>query len=123
MKKLIMLTLIAAMVMFLSVSVTKAADPNAPKTEPVTIKGRVVATEDSNGVITAVYLHSKLQGRINITLDAMGKELGEKMKGKMVEVTGTETATDGEKWLTVEKYAEVQKPAEKPTEPAEEPKE
>lgn len=122
MKKLIMLTLIAAMVMFLSVSVTKAADPNAPKTEPVTIKGRVIVTRDGND-ITAVHINVLLKGKYNITLDAKGKELGEKMEGKMVEVTGIETTKDTEKWLTVEKYAEVQKPAEKPKEPAEKPKE
>jgi len=123
MKKLIMLTLIAAMVMFLSVSVTKAADPNAPKVETVTVKGKISVTKDANGVVTAVHLYSMIKGRFNITLDAMGKELGEKMEGKMVEVTGIETAKDDVKWLTVEKYAEVQKPAEKPKEPAEKPKE
>jgi hypothetical protein len=116
MKKLIMLTLIAAMVTFLSVSVAKAADANAPKVETMTVKGKISVTKDANGVVTAVKLHSMIKGMINITLDAIGQELGEKMDGKMVEATGIETAKDGEKWLTVEKYAEVQKPAEKPKE-------
>ena len=122
MKKLITLTLVIALVAFLSVSFAKAADANAPKAESVTIKGKISVTKDANGVITAVKLHSMMKGMIMITLDAMGKELGEKMDGKTVEATGVETAKDNEKWLTVEKYTEVQKPAEKPKEPTEKPK-
>jgi hypothetical protein len=57
-----------------------------------------------------------LRGKFNITLDAMGKELGQKMEDKTVEVTATETTKDNEKWPTVEKYTEVEKPAEKPKE-------
>jgi hypothetical protein len=113
MKKLIVLTLLASMVAFLSVSVTKAADPNVPKTEPVTVKGRVGVVKDSAGVITAVHLNVMLKGKFNITLDEKGKKLGEKMEGKMVEVTGIETTKDGEKWLTVEKYVEAPKPEAK----------
>jgi hypothetical protein len=125
MKKLITLTLVVALVAFLSVSFVKAADanaPKAPKAESVTIKGKIMVTKDAEGKITAVKLHSMLKGMYSITLDAMGKELGEKMDGKTVEATGVETAKDTEKWLTVEKYSEVQKPAEKPKEPAEKPK-
>jgi len=119
-KKLIMLTLIAAMVMFLSVSFAKAADANAPKAAPkaetVTIKGKIMVTKDAEGKITAVKLQSRKKGMYSITLNAMGKELGEKMGGKRVEVTGMEMTKDDEKWLTVEKYTEVIKPAEKPKE-------
>jgi hypothetical protein len=109
MKKLITLTLVAVMVAFLSVSVTKAEDPNAPKTESVTVKGKVIVTKDAAGTITAVQLSSKRTGTHNIVLDANGKELGKQMEGKRVEVTGVETTKDNEKWLTVEKYTEVQK--------------
>ncbi len=118
-----MLTLIAAMVTFLFASAAKAEDVNAPKAITITVKGKISVTKDANEVITAVQLRSTIRGKFNITLDAMGKELGEKMEGKTVEVTATETTKDGEKWLTVEKYAEVEKPAEKPKEPAEKPKE
>jgi hypothetical protein len=110
MKKLIMLTLMVAMVEFLFVGISRAEEPNAPKFDPNMFRGKIVVVKDANGVITAVKLENKRRGTFNIVLDEKGKELGEKMADKFVEITGKETTKDNEKWLTVEKYSEMQKP-------------
>jgi hypothetical protein len=110
MKKLIMLTLVAAMVEFLFVGISRAEEPNAPKFDPNTFRGKIVVVKDANGVITAVTLENRRRGTFNIVLDEKGKELGEKMADKFVEITGKETTKDNEKWLTVEKYSEKGKP-------------
>jgi hypothetical protein len=91
-----------------------AVEPNAPakKAEAITIRGRLIVIKDANGVIMSVIIESKRPEpkTINIVLDAKGKELAEKMAGKPVEVTGVESTKGGEKWLTVEKFGEVQRP-------------
>jgi len=110
MKKLIAFTLVVVMVQFLFVGVSKAAEPNAPKSDPNTFRGIVVVTKDANGVITAVKLENRKHGTRNIVLDEKGKELGEKMADKLVSITGKETTKDGEKWLTVETYTEMRRP-------------
>ncbi len=110
MKKLIVFALMAVMVEFLFVGTSMAADPNRPKFDPNTFRGRIVVEKDTNGVITAVKLESRRMGTYNIVFDAKGKELAEKMADKFVAVTGTVTTKDNEKWLTVEKYTEMQRP-------------
>jgi uncharacterized membrane protein len=93
-------------------SIRLAAEPNAPaaKDGAVTVRGRLIVVKDANG-ITSVKVESKRTGTVvNIVLDAKGKELAEKMAGKPVEVTGVETTKNNEKWLTVEKYVEIQRP-------------
>ena len=93
---------------------TLAAEPNAapaPKEGAVTVRGRLIVVKDANGVITSVKVESRGPGGThNIVLDAKGKELAAKMEGKRVEVTGVESTKNNEKWLTVEKYAEMQRP-------------
>ena len=89
-----------------------SVEPNAPaqKEGAITIRGRLIVTKDANGVITSVKVESRKTGTtINIVLDAKGKELAEKMVGKPVEVTGVESTKGSEKWLTVEKFSELQK--------------
>ena len=108
MKKLALLVVLAGVIGFLSVGAAKA-DPNAPKQEPK-YRGKVVVVKDTAGVITAVQLESRTLGTFNIVLDAKGKELGEKLAGKMAAVRATETEKDGKKWLTVESYREIQQP-------------
>jgi hypothetical protein len=122
MKKLVVLTLVAALVAFVAVSFAKAAepndvnkpanDPNAPaqKDGVITIRGKLVVTKDEKDVITSVKVERKKTGTThNIVLDAKGKELAETLAGKTVEVTGKETTKGDEKWLTVEKFAEKQR--------------
>jgi hypothetical protein len=110
MKKLITLTLMAAMVEFLFVNISMAAEPNAPRFDPNMFRGRIVVAKDANGVITSVKLENRRRGTFNIVLDEKGKELGEKMADKFVEITGKETTKGDEKWLTVEKYSEIERP-------------
>jgi len=92
-------------------SIRLAAEPNAPaaKDGAVTVRGRLIVVKDANGIISAK-VESRRTETTNIVLDAKGKELAEKMAGKPVEVTGVETTKGSEKWLTVEKYAEMQRP-------------
>lgn len=111
MKKLVMLVLMASVLGVVSVS--KAADPNMPQRphfDPNSFRGRIAVTKDADGVITSVKLENRKRGTYNIVLDEKGKELGEKMADKFVSITGKETSKDGEKWLTVETYTEMQRP-------------
>jgi hypothetical protein len=88
-------------------------EPNAPaqKDGVITIRGKLVVTKDEKGVITSVKLERKKTGTThNIVLDAKGNELAKLLAGKTVEVTGKETTKGDEKWLTVEKFAEKQRP-------------
>ena len=95
-----------------------AAPKEAPKTETATVKGAISETKDKDGNVTEVKLTTKKDVVYQITLDAKGKELGQKMAGKTVKVTGTTQAKGDVTWLTVENYAEVvKKPAEKPAAP------
>jgi hypothetical protein len=110
MKKLIMLVFSAMIVEFAFVGVSNAKDPNHPKFDPNTYFGRVIVTKDAKGDITLVQFESKRRGTFNIVLNEKGKELAEKMDGKMVVITGTVTVKDNIKWLTVEKYNELQRP-------------
>lgn len=108
MKKLAMLVLIIAVVGFASISFAKAQDPNTPRERP-TMVGKVVVEKDADGVITAVQMENKRFGTCNIVLDAKGNELGKNMEGKMVGVKAVESEKDGQKWLTVESYREIQR--------------
>jgi hypothetical protein len=122
MKKLVLLTLVAALAAFVAVSFAKAAEPNdvnkpakgpnapAKKDGMITIRGKLVVTKDEKGVITSAKIERKKTGTThNVVLDAKGKELAETLAGKTVEVTGKETTKGEEKWITVEKFAEKQK--------------
>jgi hypothetical protein len=51
----------------------------------------------------------------SITLDEKGKELGQKMEGKKVNVKGMLSEKAGAKWLTVTEYSEVPSKSEKKT--------
>jgi hypothetical protein len=80
------------------------------------VKGTVEVTRDKGGVITEVTLKAGkvMVTKYKITLDEKGKELGEKMASKRVEVKGTVEKKSGAKWLTVTQYSEsVSKPAKK----------
>jgi hypothetical protein len=57
-----------------------------------------------------VQIENRRLGTFNVVLDAKGKELGEKMDGKLVSVKGVETEKDGKKWITVESYTEIKRP-------------
>jgi hypothetical protein len=97
-----------------------AVEPNAPakKAEAITVRGRLaVIKDDANGVVKSVTVESHKTGTTNIVLDAKGKELAEKLSGKSVEVTGMESTKGSEKWLTVEKFSELQKRPSAPKSP------
>ena len=109
MKKLAMLVLVVAVVGFTSVCVADAQDPNTPKAQQKPFIGKVVVVKDADGVITAVQLENKKLGKYNVVLDVKGKELGEKMEGKLVAVKAVESVKDEQKWLTIESYREIQR--------------
>ncbi|HPS56246.1 MAG TPA: hypothetical protein PLP05_11675 [Sedimentisphaerales bacterium] len=116
MKKLAMLMLVVAVAGFASVSVTKAQDTKAHKAEPKII-GKVIVVKDAAGAVTAVQLENRKLEKYNVVLDAKGKELGEKMVGKLVAVKAVESVKNEAKWLTVESYTELQKPKAKDSKP------
>lgn len=92
----------------------KPKEPNTPpKNVAITVKGKVVVTKDAKSNITSVKLMGNKDVTYEVTLDAKGKELASTMAHKMVEITGILSVKDGTKWLTAEKYTEVQKPEPK----------
>lgn len=103
-----MLVLVAVVVGFVGVS--QAADPNRPRFDPNTIRGRVIVEKDVDGNITAARLESRRRGTYNIVLDEKGKELAAKAPDKFVAVTGTVETKDDQQWLTVENYTEMRIP-------------
>jgi hypothetical protein len=111
MKRYLIPAVVVATVLFLFTANTLAADPNTPVV-PKVIKGVVGVTKDKEGTITSVTItHRAL--KYFVTLDEKGKEMGMKMDGKTVEARGIITVKDEQKWLTVEKYVQYQKPAAK----------
>ncbi|MFH1370401.1 MAG: hypothetical protein ABII09_03840 [Planctomycetota bacterium] len=97
----------AALSLFAASAVFGADAPAEPK--KVTVTGVVSVTKSDEGVVTAVMVTSK-DAAYSVTLDEKGMELSE-LASKEVEVTGVETEKDGMKWITVESYKEVEKPA------------
>jgi hypothetical protein len=91
-----------------------SVEPNAaaPNAGTITVRGRLMVVKDANsGVITSAKLENRRTGTTyNIVLDAKGKELAEKAAGKPVVVIGVESTKGTEKWLTVEKFTEMQRP-------------
>jgi hypothetical protein len=71
------------------------------------IQGTVEVTRDMEGEITAVKLVVNDKISYPVTLDEKGKEMGENMAGKKVEVTGTVETKDKVEWLTVQSYRGV----------------
>jgi DNA/RNA endonuclease YhcR with UshA esterase domain len=103
--------LVAAVLSLITASAVLAADaPAEPK--KVTVMGKVTVIKDDAGVVTAVMVTAK-DAAYSVTMDDNGKKLAE-MAGKEVEVTGTVTEKDGMKWITVESFKEVVKPAPAP---------
>ncbi len=117
MKKMVLLTVMAAIVGFMFAGLSEAREPNLPprrdpnmsRFDPNMFRGRVVVSKDANG-ITAIRLENRRRGGFNIVLDEKGKELAA-LDGKFVEVIGKITIKDNEKWLTVENFKEMERPS------------
>jgi hypothetical protein len=103
---------VAALGLFAASAVLGADAPAAPKM--TTVVGVVAVTKDDAGAVTAVKVIAK-DAVYEVTLDAKGTELGN-LVGKEVAATGVVSEKDGVKWITVESYKEVEKPA--PAKPA-----
>ena len=83
----------------------------APAARQQTVVGVVATIEGDGGEIEGVTLAAKSGAVYQITLDAKGNTLGRDMDGARVEVTGSVSARDGQKWLTVTSY-KLPEPAE-----------
>ncbi len=100
--------LVAAVLgLFAATAVIGEDAPAAPA--KTTVVGVVSVIKSAEDVVTAVIVTSK-DAAYSVTLDEKGMELG-KLAGKEVEVTGVVTEKDAMKWITVESYKEVEKPA------------
>jgi len=80
----------------------------APKPDVVKLQGVVSTSRDANDVIASVQLTTADDVNYEVVLDAKGKELGEQMDGETVEVVGTVSEKDGQKWLTVSAFNRVE---------------
>ena len=76
--------------------------------EKVTVVGKVTVTEDDDWNITAVKITTEDAKVYNVTLDAKGRALGGDMNGAKVQATGTLAEKNGQKWLTVLEYKEIE---------------
>ncbi|MEN6385431.1 MAG: hypothetical protein ABFD79_09545 [Phycisphaerales bacterium] len=113
MKKLTILFVMAAMVNFMLVGVSKAADPNKPNRpmfDPNAIRGKVEVVKDANGTITSMKILNKRRGDWNVVLNDKAKELAQELEGRIVEITGTQETKDGQKWVTIESYKQMRRP-------------
>lgn len=113
MKKLTILCLMAALIGFVFVDASSAADPNRPQRprfDPNAIRGKVIVEKDAEGAISSVKIENRRFGNWNVVLDDNGKKLAEEMENKPVIVKGTVETKDGEKWVTVESYTEMKRP-------------
>lgn len=98
----------AALGLFTASAVLAEEAPAEP--QKVTVVGTVSVTKDDAGAVTAVTVTAQ-DAAYSVTLDENGKKLAE-LDGKEVEVMGVVTEKDGVKWITVESFKEVEKPAE-----------
>jgi hypothetical protein len=92
------------------------AKPSQP--ESISCKGKVEVTRDKTGNIETVKLKTGILifgHTYNITLDGKGRELGEQMAGKQVNVKGLLLKKGNVEWLVVAKYSEVPSKSEKKT--------
>lgn len=84
-----------------------AADKSNPKGK-VTVLGKVAVEKDGD-TIKSVKLTTSDGVVYHLTIDDKGKEVGKMYEGISVQVTGTETTKDKDKWLTVELIGEKKK--------------
>ena len=93
-----------------------APAPEKPKPVEVKLEGTVSVVKDANNVITSVKL-ATARTTYEVVLNEKGLELGNTMADKKVEVEGTVSHKDGQKWVDVKSFKAVEeKPAEKPKE-------
>jgi hypothetical protein len=109
MKNRITLMLVIAAIGAIFVS-TSQAERNRPRFDPNAIMGRVLVTLNDSGTVTAVKIENRRGGSWNVVLDAKGIALA-KEANKFVKVEGTVATKDGEKWVTVTSFTEMQRPA------------
>lgn len=109
-----MVRVAVAMLLVFGLSVAGAATQKPAKAQKVikpqiqTCTGTVKVTKDKAGRLTAVKLSKGLlSGSYNIVLDRQGRELGEKMAGKKVQVQGLLLKKSGKKVLAVKEYSLV----------------
>jgi len=101
--------LVFAFGLFLLAACSKESEPakgggqSGPAPGQVTLVGTVLTTDDE-GEIELVTLTAADGTVYRVTLDAKGKALGRDRDGERVEVTGSISVKDGEKWLTVTAY-------------------
>ena len=109
MKNKVALFLMIAAIGFAFVSISQA-DPNRPQRphfDPNAVRGMVQVTLNDSGTVTAIKIENR-RNSWNIVLDAKGLELA-KLANKMVFVEGTVAEQNGEKWVTVTSYKEMQR--------------
>jgi hypothetical protein len=123
-KKMMVVTglCVAVCLLLSSVAYSEAPKPApAPAPAPaqpkeVKLEGTVSVVKDANNVITAVKLITA-RSTYDVVLNKKGLELGNTMADKKVEVEGTVSHKDGQKWIDVKSFKLAEeKPAEKPKE-------
>lgn len=99
-----------------------AADANAPKPKKaeapsapavVSLEGTLNVVKDANKVVTSITLATTSKVVYHVTLDEKGKELGN-LEGKEVKVKCVVSEKDGQKWIQVHEYQQVEKKKETP---------
>jgi hypothetical protein len=101
-KQLIVVVCLAITVTLVSGLVSLAAE--GPEPNVVTLQGFVSTSADANNVIKSVRLTTDENIIYEVALDEKGIELGKKMDGKQVEVTGIVTEKDEQKWIEVQSF-------------------
>jgi hypothetical protein len=81
--------------------------PTPPQPKEVKVEGTVSVVKDANNVITAVKL-TTAKSTYDVVLNEKGLELGNTMNGKKVEVEGTVSHQDSQKWIAVKSFKPVE---------------
>ncbi|HLX63338.1 MAG TPA: hypothetical protein VKX17_18855 [Planctomycetota bacterium] len=93
--------------LFVAAHSARAADKSNPKSK-VTVMGKVSVEKDGD-TFKSVKLTTTEGVVYQLTLDDKGNEVGKMYEGISVQVSGTESTKDKDKWLTVTLIGEKKK--------------
>jgi hypothetical protein len=113
MVKLLVLVMAATMLVTLVARAADANKPEPPKPVIVKVQGTVSVVKDANEIKSAK-VTTKEKVVYQVVLNTKGLELAKNLNGKEVILTATVTQQDGQKWLDVRSFREVQKTPEAP---------
>jgi phage-related protein len=100
--------LIAGTMLLGSVCFAAEQSPRMEQLKVVKVQGVVNVIKDANDVISGVTVVTEDEVVYNVVLNAKGLELGKEMADREVEVEGVVSNQDGQNWIEVHSYKQVE---------------